>query len=221
MANHGYISRDGKNLSALDLIRGLKACYGLSNPLAIFLSVVGFLILKRFRRISLFEIGKHGAIEHDSSLVHHDTPLGQEFAPIEIDETLVEQLIQDVEPSSAQLDSEKPEMLMDAKDVARARVRREAECRKPDAVHAEIARGEMAIILGVWEKKTQGKAGIPAEWMKRWIGEERMPDGWKPDHAQGLINTVGRSKSIRKAMDAFRTTSPPSTPSYSIEKLPL
>ncbi|KAF8996333.1 Chloroperoxidase [Cyathus striatus] len=162
MANHGYISRDGKNLSALDLIRGLKAAMASPTPL-----------LFPFRQ----------------------------YAPIDIDGVLVDKLIQDVEPSSAQLEIEKPELLMNATDVARSRVRREAECRKPDAVHAEIARGEMAIILGVWEKKTQGKAGIPAEWMKRWIGEERLPDGWN-------LTMPGKK-------------SPPSTATNSIEKLPL
>ncbi|TFK34359.1 Chloroperoxidase [Crucibulum laeve] len=207
MANHGYIARDGKNISAFDLIRGLKACYGLSTPLAVFLSVVGFIILKKVRNISLFEIGKHNAIEHDASLVHHDTPQGQEYAPIDIDQTLVGRLIADAKTGREQ--GEGPEagdtrILMDATDVARARVRREKECRPIDSVHAEIARGEMGIILGVWETKTHDNVGIPVEWMRRWIGSERLPDGWKPDHVQGLLDVVKRSKAIRTAMDEMK-----------------
>jgi hypothetical protein len=40
----------------------------------------------------------------------------------------------------------------DAEDVARARIRRENESPVLDILHAEIARGEMAIALGVWWK---------------------------------------------------------------------
>jgi len=41
----------------------------------------------------------------------------------------------------------------DAEDVARARIRRENESPVLDILHAEIARGEMAIALGVWWKE--------------------------------------------------------------------
>jgi len=210
MANHGYIARNGKDLSAMDIVRGLKACYGLSTICAMFLSFVGYLALWKFRRISLHEIGKHNAIEHDARLVHHDTPEGQSFAPIEIDHSFVDALVSDVKPSSAEVEeSSDPnaKFLMNFVDVARARVRREAECKPLDGVHAEIARGEMAIILGVWEVKTKDKVGIPMDYFKRWIGEERLPDGWKPDHSQGLLNVISRSSQIRDAMKVLRYTS--------------
>jgi len=189
-------SRDGKNISASEIVRGLKACYGLSTPLALFLSHVGFLILRKtFRRISLFEIGKHGQVEHNASLVHHDTPAGEVYAPIEIDAGLVEKLIDDVEGGER----------MNAVDVARARIRREKESPVLDGVHAEIARGEMAIILGVWEEGAgTDKLGIPVAWMRRWIQEEKLPDGWRPQRKQGLLDTVKRSKAIRTAMEDFR-----------------
>ncbi|CAA7268702.1 unnamed protein product [Cyclocybe aegerita] len=207
MANHGYIARDGKNISAQDIVVGLKACYGLSNPLAYFLSYVGFIILRKFRRISLAEIGKHGAVEHDASLVHHDTPEGQEYAPIAIDPALVETFIADVRPTAKEVQGSTEdgvEFLMNAEDVGRSRVRREKECRPVDAIHAEIARGEMAIILGVWEKKTRTKAGIPVDWVQRWISEERLPEGWKPDHTENLLDVVKRAKSIKAAADMIR-----------------
>jgi hypothetical protein len=205
MANHGYISRDGKNISAQDVTRGLKECYGLSSPLAYFLAYVGFMILRRCGRINLFDIDKHGAIEHDASLVHRDAPESEKFAPIEIDPQLVEALCADVKPTSKECERDGgARWLMNYEDVARARVRREGECKRIDAVHAEIARGEMAIILGVWETKTETKVGIPMEYFKPWISEERLPDGWKPDHVQGFFDVVKRSKSIRKAAEKLR-----------------
>jgi hypothetical protein len=162
------------------------------------------MIIRKFGRTNLFDIGKHGAVEHNASLVHHDTPEGQKFAPIEIDQKLVEDLCADVKPDVKECEENEAMWLMNYEDVARARIRREKECGPIDGVHAEIARGEMAIILGVWETKTKNKTGIPMEYFKRWISEERMPDGWKPDHVQGFMDVVNRSKSIKNAAGQLR-----------------
>lgn len=94
--------------------------------------------------------------------------------------------------------------LMDAADVARSRIRREKDSPPLDPVHAEIARGEMAIILGVMEAKGEGKVGVPVAWMREWISKERLPEDWKPTHVQGLLDTVKRSKAIRTAMEDQR-----------------
>jgi hypothetical protein len=191
----------------MDISRGLKACYGLSTPCAMFLSFGGFFLLRRFKRVDLYEIGKHNAIEHNASLVHHDTPEVQMYAPIDIDHSLVDALVSDVKPSQAEIkESQDPtaKFLMNYEDVARARIRREAECKPIDGMHAEIARGEMAIILGVWEVKTKDKVGIPVDYLKQWIAEERLPDGWKPDHTQGLFNVINRSSQIRGVMNNTR-----------------
>jgi hypothetical protein len=171
-------------------------------------------MLWRIRPLDLFEIGKHNAIEHNASLVHHDTPKGDEFAPIEIDHSLVDNLIDDVRPmteSGADVNGGSSESVMNAVDVARARIRRQRDCGPVDNVHQEIARGEMAIILGVWETATKDKLGVPTEWMRRWIGHERLPDGWRPTHTQGLWNTIQRSKAIRTAMEEMEQSDGNST----------
>jgi len=186
----------------LDLAFGLMAAYNLSFPLAMFLSIGGFLLLRRIRRVSLFEIGKHGAIEHNASLVHGDTPPGEVYAPIEVHEELVKHLIEDAKTGldgGGQAGAMR--VLMGASDVARARVRREKTSPVLSRVHAEIARGEMAIILGVWETKVGNNFGVPVEWMREWIEHERMPSGWKATHVQGLFDVVKRAKAIRTSMD--------------------
>ena len=134
-------------------------------------------------------------------MVHYNTPPGEKYAPIEIHKELVDLLISDVADAGGEKGKGK---LMDAADVARSRIRREKDSPPLDAVHAEIARGEMAIILGVLEMKGDEKVGVPVEWMREWISEERMPTGWKPTHVQGLLDTVKRSKAIRTAMDEQR-----------------
>ncbi|KAF8890451.1 Chloroperoxidase [Infundibulicybe gibba] len=218
LANHGYIARDGKNLGVMELIKGLKACYNLSTFLATFLVIGGFVLLKRMKRVSLEEIGKHGAIEHDASLVHRDTPQGEPIAPIDIQPELVNELISDADTGIDHGEKGTGKILMNAADVARARVRREKDSPPLDAVHAEIARGEMGIILGVWETRDGNNVGIPVEWMRDWIGHERMPKDWRADHVQGLFDVVKRSKAIRTAMDSLKKNEPGSLRSSLEEK---
>ncbi|KAG6868292.1 hypothetical protein C0993_005368, partial [Termitomyces sp. T159_Od127] len=196
-------ARDGKNIGLWGLIRGLKECYNLSTPLAIFLAIGGFFLLRRIGRVDLYDIGEHGKIEHDASLVHRDTPVGQQYAPIEVEEELVDLLADDAKTGSEGEGGERT--LMDARDVARARVRREKQSPRLDAVHAEIARGEMAIVLGVFEKHEGTNVGVPVEWMREWMYHERLPKEWERDgtHVQGLLNVISRAKSIRLAMQSL------------------
>lgn len=199
--------RDGKNIGFFDLLWGLKECYNLSTPLAIVLSLGNYILLKTVRRVSLYEIGAHGKIEHDASLVHEDTPAGEEFAPIKIHPEWVDQLIADVKTRKEEgegPDAGNKRTLMDAEDVARARVRREKLSSPLDGLHAEIARGEMAIALGMWEVQVGGNKGVPVEWIREWIRDEKMPKDSKPVKVQGLLNTVKRSKEIRTAMANMR-----------------
>jgi hypothetical protein len=158
----------------------------------------------------LYEIGRHGKIEHDASLVHHDTPEGQDYAPPEIDQTLVEALMGDARPSPKDIEAknaaegtdERP--LFSVEDAARARIRRETQCRPVTSKEAKLARGEMSIILGVFSQTSGTKTGAPTEWFRRWFSEERLPEGWKPDHSEGLLDVVGREKSILKQVEKLR-----------------
>ncbi|EEB98000.1 hypothetical protein MPER_02576 [Moniliophthora perniciosa FA553] len=97
--------------------------------------------------------------------------------------------------------------LVSCADVGRMRARRQREIapKKLDGLHEEIARGEMAIILGVWEQETYvenldgeknggvtvKKKGVPLPYLLTWLGEERLPEGWKPDHVQSLRGVAG------------------------------
>ncbi|KAF6754055.1 hypothetical protein DFP72DRAFT_990574 [Ephemerocybe angulata] len=211
MANHGYIPRDGKALSGWQIVRGLVNCYGLTTPFSIFLSYTTFLLLKKLgRRIDLYEIGEHGVVEHDASLVHRNTGTGEKYAPIDIDKDLLAKFVKEARTEvevEVEVDGKKELEtlnLLTIADVGRARVRREKESPPLDAKHAEIARGEVAIILGVWETKTKDVTGTRMDWLERWLGEERLPDGWKPARAVGMFETVRRAKAIRAATEAVR-----------------
>ncbi|KAJ2915988.1 heme-thiolate peroxidase, partial [Candolleomyces efflorescens] len=211
MANHGYIPRDGKRITPWQIVKGLRECYGLTTGFSIFLSYVTWIILRKIGPVDLYEIGKHNAVEHDASLVHHNTPAGEIYAPIEIDRELLDEFEKeartevevDVPTSDPEKTRKEKLSLLTITDVGRARVRREKES-PLDKVHAEIARGEVAIILGVWETKTKEVTGTRMDWLKLWLGEEKLPEGWRPTKKVGMFETMKRAKGIRTAAEAIR-----------------
>ncbi|KAJ7140587.1 Chloroperoxidase [Mycena crocata] len=207
MANHGYIPRDGKNISAYAIFSGLRACYGLSTPLAAFLTAGGWILIKRIRSIALSDLGLHNAIEHDASVVHLDCPPGQIDAPVTIQPGLLDEFAADVVKAAsvgAGRELEEAEVVVTGHDIVRTRLRRERLSKPLDAMHAEIARGEMAIILGVWEQTVAGKEGVPLPWMRTWLGTERMPEGWRPSRIMTLREVVKRASAMRAEMKKIR-----------------
>ncbi|KAJ7799911.1 Chloroperoxidase [Mycena olivaceomarginata] len=180
MANHGYIQWDGKNISMLEMHRGLKACYGLSSALAAILVVGGWVLFKCFGCIKLFDIGLHNGIEHDASVVHLDCPAGQKYAPIEIQQDLVNDFAVHVVKAASTAAGSK---LAEAEVVVT-----EHDMLSPPlgSLHADLGRGELAAILGIWNKTVDGKQGVPLTWIRTCLATERLPDGWSPDHVETL-----------------------------------
>ncbi|KAJ6527998.1 Chloroperoxidase [Mycena vulgaris] len=207
MANHGYIRRDGKKISMYAMFSGLKACYGLSTPLAGLLTVGGWILIKRIGKINLFDLGLHGGVEHDASIVHVDCPAGQKDAPIKIQTELVDEFAAHVVAAASAAAGHalaEEEVVVMVEDVVRTRIRRERLSKPLDKLHAEIGRGEMAMILGVWNRAINGREGAPLVWMRTWLGEERLPEGWHPDHVETLRDVMTRVSTIRGEMKRIR-----------------
>jgi len=174
---------------------------------------IGGTKLKAFDRHLRF-----GGVEHDASLVHRDCPVGEKYPSHQIMQDWVKDLISDVRPIPvrAPASAEAGEWaflndpVMDERDVARARVRREHLSPELDPFHAEIARGEMAIILGVWSRASTSsegeteKIGAPLAWMLDWLKYERLPDGWRPNREQTLHDVRRRATIMKEAMEVFR-----------------
>jgi len=199
LANHGYLPRDGKNIGAWDLVRALKKGYNLSTVLAFILAFGSILILGQYKSVSLHDLARHNLIEHDASLAHGDDVDDDEYAPTKVDEELLAALC-------AEGGKELPDR-MTLKDAARIRLKREAECKTLDSVHAEIARGEIVIAIGVLGGKDAAKKGVPISTLHDWMQHERLPENWKPDHTQGLYQTYKMAKVVRQRMKAARAQS--------------
>ncbi|KAI5118879.1 hypothetical protein M0805_003554 [Coniferiporia weirii] len=191
MANHGYLPRDGRKLSGTVLTRALMECYNLSWPLAAFLSWGGVALLGQVGLFSLRDLARHNRIEHDASIAHANTPADEEYAPTDVDTALFNAFLADARGGR-----------FGAPDIARVRVRREAEkgmC--VSAVQQEIARGEAALVLQIFG----GEAfAVPLDVVQTWWHDERLPEGWRPTRETTLLGTVHWSTEIRNGMDALR-----------------
>jgi hypothetical protein len=158
LANHSYLPHDGRNISASTLYNALKEGFGVSTPLAFVLTYGGFFLLRQWGAITLADLGRHDCIEHDASLVHRNTYKFKEYAPHEVVPELVADLCDSVislhKSQQPSVIGEEPTVpLMTAQDVGYLRHVRERSSPPLDPVHAEIARGEMAILLGAFAAK--------------------------------------------------------------------
>lgn len=196
LANHGILPQDGKNISVVAMSRAMRDGYHLTWPLAIFLTIWGWVLIRRWGSLNLEDLAIHNGIEHNASLAHEDASeeTSPSYAPIGVNVEMLGELLKGSEDGK----------VFTAVDIARARVRREATYTQPgaiDAVHQEIGRGEMAIALQLFG---DGK-GIPLEDLRVWFQEERFPDSWTGKGKRvGLLATIRVSKIIRDHMTELR-----------------
>ena len=189
--------RDGLNIGPVAIYRALREGYHLSMLLAFILAFGGWAILGQLRKMSLWDLSRHNCIEHDASLFHVDAHGEEEYAPTAVSNSLMK--------SALHQGGQYLRGRMTLEDVANIRVKREAVLENPLRWwQAEIARGEMAIAIGVLGGKDAAKKGLDLEVLRLWVTQERLPDDWKPDHTQGLFKTGLMAKVIRDRMIAMQ-----------------
>lgn len=147
--------------------------------------------------MSLQDLARHSCIEHNASLAHRDCRRDSEYAPTEVAARVLDRLTKDSSDGIG----------LTVDDVARARVRREKEsmshCRVPlDQIHAEIARGEMALVVDIFGKplKENGEPELGIKLLQEWWMDERFPEGWAPQKKVGLLATIRTAAEIRTDM---------------------
>lgn len=148
----------------------------------------GHILLSQYSSLSLADLARHNCIEHDASLGHWDVRGTLEYAPDEPSQCLLSHL----------LEHSSDNMTMSMYDFAAARVARESMYSAPplDALHEEIARGEVSMVLGIF-----GQHGrVPNDILKEWWERERFPAGYAPNHEQTLWHTMRGSQKIKSMM---------------------
>jgi hypothetical protein len=80
LANHGYLNRNGQQITAKQMQDAMSRVYNLSPAVGWLLANAAVKGLSpKNGMISLDQLQKHGFIEHDASLVHDDTALGSNW----------------------------------------------------------------------------------------------------------------------------------------------
>lgn len=225
--------RTGRGITAPILISGLREAYGLSIPLAAFLTYGGIVLLGQVVGFgvdpsrdgvgfSLKDLARHDRIEHDASITHPNMPTGDEYAPSKQNPALFDAFVKDARPASGP--SQKGVLSYGPEDIARARVRREAQPgTRIDAVHQEVARGEIALVFSIFgflpsggnaesdrgklpKEVLGGPYRFPLSVVETWWKEERLPTpDWVPIRETTLMGTFAQSGRIRKEMQLLRT----------------
>lgn len=200
---------DGNNISFSVLSHALQEGYGISPGFADFLVLGSYILLRQsvLKPLEhLHDVDRHNYIEHDASIVHDDDLNGSELAPIRVDPGLLHKFFKKAYTPPEERSSEDSDVIT-IEDIAHARVAREADGNAPpDAVHAEIARGEFAMVLNIFGKGSAKT--LDAKDLEAWLTENRFPAHWTPTHQETLKDTLSENKKIRELMKAYQGEGP-------------
>ncbi|KAK4167956.1 putative aromatic peroxygenase [Cladorrhinum sp. PSN259] len=199
LANHGYLPRDGKDVSLAALIKGAKEGINLAPDATI---LVGLKALQtsstgNWLSFHLDDLNKHGIIEHDGSLSRQDANLGDNhtFNP-EIWETVASHFTQ-------------PKIPIETAALARKNRLDAATKANPaidlgsDAVRFSYI--ETALYQIVFGEGTEGNAR--SDWVRVLFQEERLPfeEGYKRSDRlltiAGILEIQGKVQAATKKLE--------------------
>jgi len=190
LANHGILPRDGRNISAFQLMGAIRKHYHLSLPMAFVLSFFGTLLCGRWFKVDLQDFARHDCIEHDGSLTRRNAMPGDLYAPVDVDKDLLDDL----------LNVTKDPDVLSFDDLVVVRARRNQTLTRPLAgFHNAIALGEVALTA---ETLRDRNGDVPKQFIREWFGDQKLPDGWsRPATPIGLWKTSQLVKRVRKAVE--------------------
>uniref|UniRef100_K3WBV1 Heme haloperoxidase family profile domain-containing protein n=1 Tax=Globisporangium ultimum (strain ATCC 200006 / CBS 805.95 / DAOM BR144) TaxID=431595 RepID=K3WBV1_GLOUD len=165
LANHGYLPRDGQNVTKPVLKEAIMGVYNLGEDAA---AILLGLVPDEF---NLDFLGTHNMVEHDASLAHADAYFGKD--PAEVDSTLAGDLIAHADVNG----------ILGPKELAAVRKARiiNSKLTNPELVFGasqqNLAYIEASIFLLGFGGKTN--ESVSAEVARSFVIEERIPEGWK------------------------------------------
>lgn len=199
LANHGYLPHDGKNISVFQLISALREVYGVSLPFAFGLAAGGVALCGKGFKLNLGDLCKHNAIEHDASLVHRDVrETGGPLATNKPDMELVKAIIDLSDGKYVTLDN-----LIKAKLAREDQAQIDNTHGYPNKLLRTFSHGELILIMELLQRDGPG---VPVEWFREWIGNERIPEGWTKQ-GFGFWQTHTRGKKVSEEIQALHNES--------------
>ncbi|KAG9502086.1 hypothetical protein J7337_007802 [Fusarium musae] len=195
LANHGYIPRDGKNIT-LDILKdGMLTGYNIENLDAVILFTQAIKTSPKYpntRSFDLADLGRHNILEHDISLSRSDAFFAD---PNPFNETVWAESL-----------TYFPDDLMTVEQVAKARMGRLATSKKTNPEHSlskladGFSWGEMASFFEIMADGTTGT--VEKKFIEYWLKNERMPTeiGWQ--RRPTIMRGTERIEFTRKLMQA-------------------
>ncbi|KAF7373225.1 HEME-HALOPEROXIDASE domain-containing protein [Mycena sanguinolenta] len=208
LANHGYLPRHGTQITFMQLLHAIKMVYNLSLPLALLLTLAGFLTCGK---LSISWAKPKTASKPDSFVPYqgHEwgLPISWTLSLSDLSARGWNKIAHDaslVHPSgipshapdpiliasllSFASDSHEAGLTLDGLAAVHAQRERTLPHRL-GSLHEQVACGECALAWLVMGNPATGV--IDLETLEQWFGDERLPDGWwnlkRPTEAVGLI----------------------------------
>ncbi|KAF7303055.1 HEME-HALOPEROXIDASE domain-containing protein [Mycena kentingensis (nom. inval.)] len=182
LANHGFLPRNGKNLTVQMVSDTLQSACNIDGPGSALLSGQANQFLNANGTFDLSDLALHGVVEHDASLTHDDAN-GATFAPIATNTTKVDLLLK--------LSSDGA--VFDARDFALAKYIIESRLATPlSARQQNIADMEPPLALHVFGNlRDDGTPEISLAALENVFKFNRLPDGFVRPAVQITIPAVG------------------------------
>ncbi|KAF8145786.1 Chloroperoxidase, partial [Mycena galopus ATCC 62051] len=221
LANHGYLSRQGSQIKFTQLLHAVKFVYNLSLPLALLLTLAGFLTCAKFSMNSSTPETQSSSIPPKKRYLH---PRGcrwrlsvswtlslsdlsaQGWNKIAHDASLVHASgIPSHAPDPALLSnllsaaSASQDAGLTLNGLAAVHALRERSLpHRLSSLHEQIALGECALAWLVMGNPRTGV--IDLDTLAQWFGEERLPNGWwdrmRPVKSVGLIQSRKTAETV-------------------------
>ena len=179
LANHNYFPRNGRNITDEQIRNSFTFVYGLGDDVSD--NLLGTIkdLKNSDGNLDLNVLRAHNVLEHDASLVHDDTALGNNWVT---NQTLVEAFIA----------SSKYKKVLTLSDIGKWRSARKADSELKnkqfslDIKHATIAYFEASVFYTVF---AGDGTGVPLEDARSFLGKEQLPAGFVPKTAENRIST--------------------------------
>lgn len=204
-----FSNRNGRNITAPQLLNALHSGLNVSISYALFLVVYTFILFGRlplafsysssFTTLDLHELARHNILEHDASMGHADAEFESGYAPTKPSRSFIEGLIE----------SSRDGKKVAVADAAKIRVVREGRSRQRrghglSALQEFVAQGEWGLLMGLLGEGERHKEIVEVVTLRRWLTEERLPGDRPPERQIGFVDTQLRALSVREAMSENR-----------------
>ncbi|KAF7303082.1 hypothetical protein MKEN_01271700 [Mycena kentingensis (nom. inval.)] len=185
LANHDILARDGRNISHSMLVSVFEKFLNFEESFAIGIANASNFFLRADGTFDLHDSAVHGVIEHDASLVHDNTPAGEEFAPVETNMTKAELLL------GLSADG----VLMTAKDLGVARYLLERALTIPlDTTHQQLAAVEGPLGMSAFGfTQKDGTKAMKVDDFRNVFKFNRLPDGFKKSLQPVTIDDITKT----------------------------